>query len=142
MKISPALTAGVIVILACSAAARADEVTVNATSYAIDRVLRCEPYEEYGTRFELELQGLHRNEGTRAQVDVSILAMGDLRIQEVSWSGPEGLFSRQGMPDEQLFELADDRVFGSLRLEDAYGRGDSISFAFDLTLPESPFDCR
>lgn len=38
------------------------------------------------------------------------------------------------MPDEQLFEMADDRLFGSLRLEDVYGRSDRIQFEFDLTL--------
>ena len=131
-----------LILASATTTAIADEVTVDGNVYAIDRVLLCEPYEEYGSRQELELQGLHRREGSRAQVDVSITVMGTLVIQEVSWSGPEGLFNRQGMPDEVLFEVTDERVRGDLVLEDAYGRSASIRIGFDLGLPEDYFACR
>lgn len=123
-------------------AAGADEVAIDGTTYAMDRVLMCEPYEEYGSRQELELQALHRGEAGRAQLDIAIMIMGMLVVQEVSWSGPEGLFNRQGMPDETLFEVTEDRVRGDLELEDAYGRSASVRISFDIGLPDDYFACR
>lgn len=121
----------------------ADQVVVDGTAYPMSQVLMCEPYEEYGSRQELELQGLHEGEAGRTQIDIAITVMGVLVVQEVSWSGPEGLFSRQGMPDELLFEATDEGVRGDeLELADAYGGTDSIRISFDLELPEDDFACR
>ncbi|MCC5888207.1 MAG: hypothetical protein JJT88_17370 [Gammaproteobacteria bacterium] len=131
-----------ILVAGGATAAGADAVTVDGTTYPMDRVLLCEPYEEYGSRQELELQGLHQGDGGRAQVDIAITVMGTLVIQEVSWSGPEGLFNRQGTPDETLFEVADDRVRGALEIADAYGRSASVRISFDIGLPEDYFACR
>lgn len=142
MKPSAIFASLLLVVAASPLSAFANEVTVDGTTYAIDRVLMCEPYEEYGSRQELELQGLHRGDSGRAQVDIAITVMGTLVIHEVSWSGPEGLFNHQGMPDETLFEVADDRVRGALELEDAYGRSASVRISFDLGLPEEHFACR
>lgn len=142
MKQSCVYLAPMLFVASAATAALVDEVTVVDNVYAIEQVLMCEPYEEYGSRQELKLQGLHRNEVGRAQVDVSITVMGTLVIQEVSWSGPEGLFNRQGMPDEVLFDAADDRVHGDLVLEDAYRRIGSVRISFDLGLPGDHFACR
>ncbi len=128
--------------LASALAVAADRVTVDDTDYVIGNVLKCEPHRVDGMRFELELQGLHRQGDVRGQIDVLVQSIGSMRVHDVSWSGPEGTFSFEGMPNEELFMEENGRVWGRVMLEDAYGGDETVTIDFDLGVPDATFGCR
>jgi len=129
-------------LLCAGAAVAADRVTVDDTEYLISDVHKCEPQRIDGMRFELELQGLHRQGDVRGQIDVAVQSIGSMRVHDVSWSGPEGVFSFEGMPNEELFMEENGRVMGRVMLEDAYGGDATVTVDFDLSIPDETFGCR
>lgn len=136
----------------------AGTVTVDGTQYAIDETRTCDPAEidVAMVERELELQGLGSAGDDRVQIDVYIEELAGSPSQQVSWSGPEGIYSStasgvgSGWTDldanEPLdgppIEVAGDRVAGEVTMTSATGEGDPITISFDLGVPGEFSVCR
>lgn len=117
-------------------------VVVDGTAYELTEVIRCEPYSTDQFDIELELQGLGKLENDeRIQLDVSTKSASGISMNDVAWSGPEGIFG--GGDDTQFAESADgSTVSGSATLLDAQTLTDSITVEFELEVPTEEFACR
>ena len=115
-------------------------VTAGGTSYVITELRNCEPFEIEGIDVELELQGLGQSDtGEGVQIDVYIQDIGGAPFNDVSWSGPEGVF---GGPDGADVQLADGRVSGSATLVDSLEQVELLDIQFDLEVPDDLIACR
>ncbi len=115
-------------------------VDVDGTTYGITEVLRCEPYDDGTIERELELQGFGQSaDGTRVQIDVYVAQLAGMPFDDVSWSGPEGVY---GGPEDPDVNLTDGNVSGSALLHQAMGDGTTVAISFDLPVPADTFACR
>jgi hypothetical protein len=129
-------------------------VIVDGTEYSLNQALLCEDdgtLADLGVERELELQGL----GSGVQVDLYISTFAGMDLHEVSWFGPEGIFSSSvGLFGDTWVDEEGDtvpeppistetgRAVGSLVLYDARGSGDAIEIVFDVAIPDETFNCR
>ena len=111
------------------------------TTYTITELRNCEPLSDGTIERELELQGFGEHEGDRVQIDVYKQMVGGSAGNEISWSGPEGVFGSSGVaqitwgPDSA-------NVLGSSTMVDAQTQEEKIKVAFDLQVPDETVDCR
>jgi len=116
-------------------------VTVDGVAYEITTLRNCDPLDEGPIERELELQGLGDAEGERVQIDVYVQRIGGNPFDDVSWSGPEGVF---GNPADARVEISADgtSVTGSATLDDAMTQTETIDVEFDLAVPADTISCR
>lgn len=121
-------------------AAAVGTVEVDGTSYGISEVLRCEPFDDGVVDRELELQGFgEAPDGTRVQIDVYVEELSGMPFDDVSWSGPEGVY---GSPEDAEVDFTGDNVTGTAVLHQAMGDGTTVTVSFDLPVPADLFACR
>ncbi|WP_110588301.1 hypothetical protein [Microbacterium suaedae] len=111
------------------------------TTYAITELRNCEPLNDGTIERELELQGFGEHEGTPIQIDVYKQMVAGSAGNEVSWSGPEGVF---GSSDIASITWAGegDNVLGSSTLVDGATQSEKIMVGFDLQVPAETVACR
>lgn len=122
-----------------AAAGPSGTVTVDGASYTVDELRRCEPLDDATIERELELQAIGDHEGERVQIDVYVQTLAGTPFDDVSWSGPEGVF---GGPDDAAVEIAGDQVSGTATLVDAMSQTETVSIEFVLPLPADEIACR
>lgn len=111
------------------------------TTYTITELRNCEPLDDGTIDRELELQGFGQHEGDRVQIDVYKQMVAGSAGNEVSWSGPEGVFGSSGVaqitwgPDEA-------NVLGSSTMVDGLTQTERIRVAFDMQVPAETVACR
>lgn len=117
-------------------------VRVNqAITYSITELRNCEPLNDGTIERELELQGFGEHEGERIQIDVYKQMVAGGAANEVSWSGPEGVF---GSSDIAQITWGPDgaSVLGSSELVDSMTQTERLMISFDLQVPTETVACR
>lgn len=116
-------------------------VTVDGVAYDLDSVHACDPLNDGLVERELELQGTGTHDGDRFQVDVYVQTVGGQPMNDVAWSGPEGIF---GDPRELHLTVDDaaSHVSGTATLHDAMTQEETISIEFDVQIPSDTVACR
>lgn len=111
------------------------------TTYSITELRNCEPLNDGIIERELELQGFGQHEGERIQIDVYKQMVAGSAGNEVSWSGPEGVF---GSSDIAGITWAPDgaSVLGSSELVDSMTQTERLMIDFDLQVPSETVACR
>lgn len=110
-------------------------------TYSITELRNCEPMNDGTIERELELQGFGQHEGERIQIDVYKQMVAGSAGNEVSWSGPEGVFGSSDVagitwgPD-------DASVLGSSELVDSMTQTERLMISFDLQVPTETVACR
>lgn len=110
-------------------------------SYAITELRNCEPLSDGTVERELELQGFGQHEGVRIQIDVYKQTVAGVASNDVSWSGPEGVF---GSSDGATITWGSDdsHVLGSSMLVDGLNQTEKIMIDFELQVPAETVACR
>jgi hypothetical protein len=133
-------------------------VVVDGTTYALNEALLCEEDEllqDLGLERAMELQGLGRAADGRVQIDLYMESFAGTEIHDVSWFGPEGIFTNSAIllgaswvdEDDQALPgppitVSSGRATGSMVLYDATGSGSTIEVSFDVEVPTELFECR
>lgn len=121
--------------------------TVNNQEYQLHEVRRCIPSEAEGVERELELQA----RGSLAewsdygsddwvQADIYVQEIAGQKYDDVSWSGPEGVFGSTVDPAEVAFSGA--LVVGRATLVDGLTQEDTVVVSFTVEVPAEEVDCR
>lgn len=121
--------------------------TVNNQEYQLHEVRRCIPSEAEGVERELELQA----RGSLAewsdygsddwvQADIYVQEIAGQKYDDVSWSGPEGVFGSTVDPAEVAFSGA--LVAGRATLVDGLTQEDTVVVSFTVEVPAEEVDCR
>jgi len=133
----------------------AGTATVDGTTYSFRDLYLCEFDEELG--FELELQARGATDGGAFQLDLVIGSFAGSPFHDVSWFGPEGIYSGSGMQVGETWVNADDGMTqldgppistdggvasGSATLTDVTESGDPIEISFSVPIPTEFFACR
>jgi hypothetical protein len=113
-------------------------VTVDGTSYVVERVIVCDPDEDAGFDRDLELQAIGDADGARTQLDV---VLGGILPVDVSWAGPEGIFG-MGEAGTAAADHDGDQLTGTASLEDPFGEGETVELTFDVVVPDDTTSCR
>jgi len=108
-------------------------------TYEITEVRRCDPLVMDMLERELEVQGMGDHEDERVQIDVYVQEVGGTRLDEVSWTGPEGVF---GGPEDARVTFDGSRVSGSATLVDGLTQEQTLPVSFDLEVPAEILSCR
>lgn len=117
-------------------------VTAGGTAYVLTEVVRCEPLVNPAVDTTLELQGRGTSsDGERIQLDVEVRTIGGAESNEVSWSGPEGVFG-MGEQTSTTVNQTDNRASGSVTLVDALTFEGSIQVDYDIEVPATTQNCR
>lgn len=111
------------------------------TTYTITELRNCEPLSDGTIERELELQGFGQHEGTPVQIDVYKQMVAGNAGNEVSWSGPEGVFGSSGSA-QVTWGPDNASVLGSATLVDAQTQTEKIMLNFDLQVPAETVACR
>lgn len=116
-------------------------VTVDGQTYEVTELRNCEPLDDGTIERSLELQGIGTLDGERFQIDVYQEAIAGVPFDDVSWSGPEGVF---GGPEDAQIALDEEgeRVSGTATLLDAMTQTDTLDIEFDLEVPAETIPCR
>lgn len=117
-------------------------VRVNqAVTYSITELRNCEPLNDGTIERELELQGFGQYEGERIQIDVYKQMVAGNAGNDVSWSGPEGVF---GSSTVATITWGPDgaSVLGSSELVDSMTQTERLMISFDLQVPTETVACR
>lgn len=131
----------------------AGTATVNGTTYTFHTVLKCEFDEDLG--FELEMQALGSSPDGSVQLDLVIGSFVGSESHDVSWAGPEGIFSGGAMDMSGTWtdmdgEAVDGPVIatdggvatGTVVMTDVRGEVDPIELTFEVPIPTEDFACR
>lgn len=116
-------------------------VTVDGTRYEITELRNCDPYQDDMVDTELELQGLGEHDGERVQIDVYVQTIAGTPLDDVSWSGPEGVFGGPEDADVTL-DAGGTSVSGAATLLDALTQTETVDIEFDLDVPAGTIACR
>ncbi|PFG20100.1 hypothetical protein [Serinibacter salmoneus] len=111
------------------------------TTYAITEVRNCEPLNDGTIERELELQGFGEHDGERIQIDVYKQMVAGSAGNEVSWSGPEGVFGSSGVANI-TWGSGDANVLGSSEMVDSMTQTERLMIGFDLQVPVETVPCR
>ncbi|HUG74567.1 MAG TPA: hypothetical protein VMM81_02715 [Acidimicrobiia bacterium] len=129
--------------------------TVNGTTYTFDMVLKCEYVEDLA--FDLEMQALGSSPDGRVQLDLVVYTFAGGDTHDVSWFGPEGIFSGGAMmmtgsswTDIQSGAPADGPIIstdggvatGTVVMSDIEGSDTTLEVAFAVPIPTEDFACR
>ena len=132
----------------------AGTATVNGTTYSFRDLYLCEFDEDLG--FELELQALGRSDGASFQLDLLIGSFLGSPSHDISWFGPEGLFSGGAILAGEAWMNFDDAMTqadgppistdggmatGTATLQ-PIDDGDPIEVSFSVPIPTEFFACR
>ncbi|UFU03750.1 hypothetical protein LQF12_03835 [Ruania suaedae] len=117
----------------------AGTVSVDGVEYEITELRNCEPLQDGAVDRELELQGFGEHEGERTQVDVYVQELAGTPYDDVSWSGPEGVY---GGPQDAVVELDATSVRGTATLMDSLTQTETVSIEFELEVPAETIACR
>jgi hypothetical protein len=130
---------------------------VDGTQYAFDEALRCEDDDIGIDNMErsLEAQFLGRSDGGSIQLDLYISDFGGFEMHDVSWAGPEGIYSTSIMESggtwvgemDEIYQDAPisidgNRATGSVVAYDAMTMEATIDIDFDVVIPSDTFACR
>ncbi|HUG75599.1 MAG TPA: hypothetical protein VMM81_08045, partial [Acidimicrobiia bacterium] len=122
---------------------------------AFDMVLKCEYDEDLD--FDLEMQALGSSPDGRVQLDLVVYTFAGGDTHDVSWFGPEGIFSGGAMmmtgsswTDIQSGAPADGPIIstdggvatGTVVLSDLAGSDTTLEMAFEVPIPTEDFACR
>lgn len=111
------------------------------TTYAITELRNCEPLNDGTIERELELQGFGEHEGERIQIDVYKQMIAGSAGNEVSWSGPEGVFGSSEVASI-TWGPGDTNVLGSSEMVDSMTQTERLMVGFDLQVPPDTVACR
>lgn len=116
-------------------------VTVDGVTHVLGSVRACDPLNEGLVERELELQGLGTSNGSRIQLDVYVQKIAGQQINDVAWSGPEGVF---GNPRHLKISVdeTESRISGSAALHDAQTQEQLIDIEFNMPIPSETVACR
>jgi hypothetical protein len=128
--------------------------TVNGTTYTFNMVLKCEFDEDLG--FELEMQALGSSPDGSVQLDLLIGSFVGSAMHDVSWAGPEGIFSGGAMElsgtwtDMETGTAVDGPIIytdggvatGTVVMAAVTGSDATIEVAFEVPIPTEDFACR
>ncbi len=121
--------------------------TVNNQEYQLHEVRRCIPTDAEGVERELELQA----RGSLAewsdygsddwvQADIYVQEIAGERYDDVSWSGPEGVFGSSVEPAEVAYSGT--MVVGRGTLVDGLTQEETVVVSFMIDVPTEEVDCR
>lgn len=111
------------------------------TTYAITELRNCEPLNDGTIERELELQGFGEHDGERIQIDVYMQMVAGSAGNEVSWSGPEGVFGSSEIA-RITWGAGDMNVLGSSEMVDSMTQTERLMIGFDLQVPVDTVACR
>lgn len=124
-------------------------VVVDGVEYEITELYNCDPLDDGTIERSLELQGLGESDGERVQIDIVIQQIAGVSMDDVSWSGPEGVFAGPAGSDVDGPATVDVAlindgaiVTGSATLVDAMGEDETIGVGFNLEVPVDTIACR
>lgn len=111
------------------------------TTYAITELRNCEPLNDGTIERELELQGFGEHDGERIQIDVYKQMIAGSAGNDISWSGPEGVFGSSEIASI-TWGPGDTNVLGSSEMVDSMTQTERLLIGFDLQVPVDTVACR